>query len=203
MDVFSVDIQKIRESIEQRSAWKSHGYKPWSEDRRVAASIASKCKRAGLIVPTLKVDHKKQRAIINAAIAAGGVWDDSEFGVIYSGLKKKKIKVIKIREPKIVLSYPYIIKPRDEHAELLTVNKLVPPMPGREDICQEIMLALWERKITMDQLRANLADVRSFVRSFKRANYEVGGYAVSLDQPMESGQSWHDVLPDPATLDYH
>lgn len=103
----------------------------------------------------------------------------------------------RIREPRVVMSYPFVGKPRDEHAELLAVNKLVPQMPGREDICQEIMLALWEKKISLDDLKANRADIRGFVRRFTKDNYEVGGYAISLDAPMHTGQSWHDVLAAP------
>lgn len=118
----------------------------------------------------------------------------------------KRATRLELRKPKIVaakaplLAYPYIAVKRDEHADLLAVNSLVPAsMPGREDVCQEIMLALWERRITLDQLKANRADLRAFVRSFTRDNYEAGGYAISLDVPMRSGQSWHDVLADPAT----
>jgi hypothetical protein len=101
-----------------------------------------------------------------------------------------------------LLSYPYIAVKRDEHADLLAVNALVPAwMPGREDVCQEIMLALWEKQITLEQLKANRVDLRSFVRSFTKANYEAGGFAISLDQPMYDGRSWHDVLADPHTTE--
>lgn len=102
---------------------------------------------------------------------------------------------------RIQLAYPYIIRARDEHADLLAVNSIVPAyMPGREDVCQEVMLALWEKRITLDQLRANSKNLRPFIRQFSAANYENGGYALSLDQPMYDGRSWHDVLADPNTL---
>lgn len=107
-------------------------------------------------------------------------------------------RVAKLTVPRFALSYPFIIRKRDEHADLLAVNSLVPHgLPGREDVCQEIMLALWEGKITLDQLKANRSNVRSFVRAFTVENYEGGGYAMSLDQPMADGRSWHDVLPAP------
>lgn len=86
---------------------------------------------------------------------------------------------------RIQLAYPYIIKKRDGHADLLAVNNIVPHgMPGREDVCQEIMLAMWEGRITVEQLRANAANLRAFIRAFKAANYEASGYATSLDAPV-------------------
>lgn len=116
-------------------------------------------------------------------------------------LEVRKVKIIERREKsarRVVLGYPYVAVKRDEHTELMMVNSLVPPgLPGREDVCQEIMLALWEGRITLEQLKANRANIRPFVRSFTRDNYESGGYAVSLDQPMHDGRSWHDVLAAP------
>lgn len=112
------------------------------------------------------------------------------------------IRTRKAPRPLIVatpaLAYPFIVRRRDEHADLMAVNGLVPRgLPGREDVCQEIMLALWEGKITLDQLKANRSNVRAFVRTFTTENYEGGGYAMSLDQPMHDGRSWHDILPAP------
>ena len=97
--------------------------------------------------------------------------------------------------PTPIVAYPFIRKAKDEHADLLFVNSIVPTsMPGREDVCQEILLALFEQRITLNELKANRANLRSFVASFRRDNYESGGYAVSLDQPMYDGRSWHDTL---------
>lgn len=96
-----------------------------------------------------------------------------------------------------LLAYPFVAKARDEHAELLLVNSLVPRgMPGREDVVQAILLALWERQTTIEQLKA--AGIAPFLRQFRRDNYESGGYAVSLDVPRLGGGSWHDVLPGSA-----
>lgn len=92
--------------------------------------------------------------------------------------RRKKIA----RDHRSRLSYPFIIKKRDEHADLLAVNALVPyGIPGREDVCQEIMLAMWEGRITVDQLRSARSNVRAFVRSFQKSNFEASGYARSLD----------------------
>lgn len=92
-----------------------------------------------------------------------------------------------------LMAYPFIRTQRDEHAELLFVNSLVPQgMPGRDDVVQTIMLALWERQTTVDALKAG--GVSSFIRAFRRENYESGGYAISIDVPRSGGGSWHDVL---------
>jgi hypothetical protein len=100
-----------------------------------------------------------------------------------------------IRATQIQLAYPFIIKARGDAADLLEVNSLVPDyLLGREDVCQEIMLALYEGTVTIDELRKNKGHLRAFIRSFKRDNLEEGGYAISLDQPMRDGRSWHDVL---------
>ena len=104
-------------------------------------------------------------------------------------------KVVKLKAPpRIALAYPFVVKRRNEHADLLAVNALVPrSMPGREDVRQEVMLALWEGTVTLEQLRAPGA-LRAFTSAFRRRNDEDSGYAVSLDMPMRAGCSWHDVL---------
>lgn len=106
----------------------------------------------------------------------------------WAALIAPKRKLLVRAEPKIALAYPFIIKKRDEHADLLAVNSLVPRwLPGREDVCQEIMLALWEGKITVDQLRANKDNLRGFIRDFTKANYEAGGHSISLHAPRGDG----------------
>lgn len=125
-------------------------------------------------------------------------WRDDGSIPIYRAPRKPRLpRIYKPVERRINLVYPYVAKPRDEHADLLAVNALIPQMPGREDICQEIMLALWEGRITLDQIKTNRTNLRPFIRSFTKENYESGGYAISLDVPMHSGQSWHDVLVAP------
>lgn len=110
---------------------------------------------------------------------------------------------IRMRKPKIErlapLQYPYIRHVRGEHAELLHVNSLVPrSMPDelRADVCQEIMLAIWEGRITIDELQSNPKALRSFTAQARTNNFECGGYAISLDVPMRDGRSWYDILPN-------
>ena len=99
--------------------------------------------------------------------------------------------------PTVKLDYPFITEVRGEHTDLLQVNALVPhglPSHIRGDVCQEIMLAIWEKTVTIEELRADKALVRKFISGARRANYEGSGYALSLDQPMRDGRSWYDVL---------
>ena len=98
-----------------------------------------------------------------------------------------------------LLQYPYIVNVRGEHQELLAVNALVPrglPDFVRADVCQEIMLALWQKKITLEELRLDKSLMRGFMSGHRKANLEAGGYVLSLDQPMQDGRSWYDILPD-------
>lgn len=111
----------------------------------------------------------------------------------------------KPRAPKAApLQYPFIVNVRGEHADLLAVNSLVSrdlPDHIRADVCQEIMLAIWQKQVTLDELRCDRRLVQSFVRGFRKANLEGGGFAMSLDVPMHDGRSWYDVLPDPSTVE--
>jgi hypothetical protein len=96
----------------------------------------------------------------------------------------------------VQLSYPYINQAREEHQVLLAVNSLVPRgLVGREDVCQEIYLALLEQRVSLDELSRNPSAIRSFIRRFNQAAFEQSGYALSLDIPMRNGQNWHDILP--------
>lgn len=73
--------------------------------------------------------------------------------------------------PRIVLAYPYIAKARPENAELLRANDLVPksfPEWIRADICQSVMLAVYEGQVTLEQLELRQKDVRWFISKFYR-----------------------------------
>lgn len=67
------------------------------------------------------------------------------------------------------LAFPYIAKARPEHADLLRVNTLVPrsfPEWQRADICQSIMLALFEGKTTLGELEAHKDKPRYFIKEY-------------------------------------
>lgn len=128
-------------------------------------------------------------------------WRASDTGLKLPPEWREAIKPRRVATPKRVdLQYPYIQSVRGEHAQLLAVNALVPrglPDHMRGDICQEIMLALWQGETTLDELKHDKSAVNRFIREFRKANLEGGGYVLSLDTPMADGRSWYDVLPAP------
>lgn len=186
----------------------------WTTETRAIASERSRnhwraLVAAGVVAPKIDpaIYRAQQKAEVrwNRTLIESLIYGEAYAAGDYSKLenvwrpKPKPIKVKKhkvfVSRAKIVLSYPYLPKKREEHADLLAVNALVPRgMPGREDVCQEIMLAIWEGRTTLVELRQNRMNVRGFMARFRADNLEVGGYAISLDQPMHDGRSWHDVL---------
>lgn len=97
---------------------------------------------------------------------------------------KPKKRVIKFKEPKVKLAYPYIQKPRPEHADLMAINALVPggmPEHMRADICQEIMVAIMEGRTSIEDLKARKDNRQYFIKKFWRDNYEDGGMAISFN----------------------
>lgn len=91
------------------------------------------------------------------------------------------------REPRVSLQYPFIVKPDDRHADLIAVNRIVSKqIPGREDVVQDIMLALWESRTSLDELKNDPKAVRSFVKAFRKTSFERGGFAESMDVTLHS-----------------
>lgn len=90
--------------------------------------------------------------------------------------------------PVLNLEYPYVVKPTKEHDDLLAVNRMVSrAMPGREDVVQDVMLALWETRTSLTELRADPRALQAFVRSFRKASFERSGYGVeSMDVTIHS-----------------
>jgi len=66
--------------------------------------------------------------------------------------------------------YPFIAKATDENAEVMAVSALVPrgiPSHIRADICQEILLAIYEGKTSLDILKQHNS-VRWYISKFFR-----------------------------------
>lgn len=104
-----------------------------------------------------------------------------------------------------LLAYPYIARRRDEHADILAINDLVPrafPDQMRADICQEAMLAVLEGKTTIAELRANRASSRWFMKKFWRDNFEDGGFAVPLDA-LADDRTGYEIASAIAAKDWH
>lgn len=99
--------------------------------------------------------------------------------------------VPKLRQPRdAILAYPFIKKPRDEHADLLAVNALIPksiPDHMRADMCQEIMLAIYEGRVTLADLKARKGTESYYIKKFYHDNYEAGGHAISFQ---ETDEDW-------------
>lgn len=93
------------------------------------------------------------------------------------------------------VNYPYVREVAPHTAELLAVNALVPRwIPGREDVCQNIMLAIFEGRTTVAELKRKRAALSAFCRAHIRESFEAEGYAVSLDAPRKDGRSMHDLI---------
>jgi hypothetical protein len=81
---------------------------------------------------------------------------------------------------------------RDEHADLLAVNAIIPKGIAenmRADMCQEIMLAILEERTTLEALRAKSANAAYFIKKFYHDNYEAGGHAISFQDTDEDWDS--------------
>lgn len=110
----------------------------------------------------------------------------------WSRLIRPKYKP-KLRTPKpAALEYPYIIKPRNEHADLMVVNAIVPkgiPDNMRADMCQEILLAILEGRTSLEMLKARGGNASFFIKKFYHDNYEAGGHAISFNATNEEWNS--------------
>ncbi len=111
----------------------------------------------------------------------------------------------RVQRAEIVLNYPYIIRARPEHAEILEVNCLIPTTitgDRRADICQEILLALIEGRVTMQQLRIRRDDTVFFIRKFWRDNFEQSGNAVSFDRG-DDERTYDEIASSIAAKEWH
>ena len=168
----------------------------WRRDEEVA--LAALCDKQAAIEKAAASLGRSPSSLAHRASDTGLIlpreWRDL--------ITKKRASIIPV--PRQNLQYPYLVETRGEHADLLAVNAMVPrglPDHLRADVCQEIMLALWERSISISELKANRLLVQKFVGHARKSNYEMGGYAMSLDAPMRDGRSWYDVIPDHGALE--
>jgi hypothetical protein len=109
--------------------------------------------------------------------------------------RPKKPPLLKPQE--LQLSYPYIRKPRDEHALLLGVNAIIPKTllaAMRADICQDVILAILEGEISLEGLRREPKSARWFINNFWTKNHEASGHASSLDEFGKNGQNNQDAF---------
>jgi hypothetical protein len=87
--------------------------------------------------------------------------------------------ITKPRKPKLIvkpraplLAFPFISSVKPSNADLMRVNALIPhawPEWKRADICQAIMLALYEGHITLTEFEANRANLKWFATQYARS----------------------------------
>lgn len=73
--------------------------------------------------------------------------------------------------PRIRYSYPYAPRATPSNADLLRINDLVPrafPEHMRADICQSVMLALYEGEVTLAEVEANSNRMSWFVKRWRK-----------------------------------
>lgn len=107
---------------------------------------------------------------------------------------------------RVALAYPYIMKSRPEHADLLALNDLVPrayPDQMRADICQEMMLAVLEGTVTIDEIKANREKSAWFLKKFYMANHEQAGHAISLTGHEDEDRNYDEIASSIAAQDWH
>lgn len=132
-------------------------------------------------------------------------WKAHELRIGLPPLWRQLIRTVKPKaNPRIDLQYPYIIRPDERHSDIIAVNRLVSSMiPGRDDVCQDILLALWESKASLAELRNDPSAVRAFVKAFRKTSFEQSGYAESMDVTVfEDGRSKYEDARYGADTDF-
>lgn len=136
-------------------------------------------------------------------------WQARELGLTLPG-QWAKIIAPKNKRPRIErtspLAYPYIVKPRPEHADLLAINAIIPksiPDDMRADMCQEIMVALLEGRTTIDVLKSRDKSAAYFMRKFYKDNYEDSGRALSFSPIDDDKRSYDEIASAIAAKEWH
>lgn len=100
----------------------------------------------------------------------------------------------KPRLVRVNLAYPYVMTRRDQNADILAVNDLVPkalPEWARADICQNIMLAVLEGETTIDELRARRDKAVYFVGKFLKQQRD--WRLISLEGVADDDRNYYDI----------
>lgn len=189
-------------------------YRPWSAARRAAASTAAKMRLSGIIVPKvdLRAERLETKARLDAALRSE-VWTPAASQAAWDAYRAKRLLIAKQKleakkrsaAPLVALAYPYITKARDDHADILAINDIVPKFIAgdiRGDICQEIMLAVLEGRTTIDELRSRRDNATFFIKKFYHDNYEQAGRAVSFDR-REDERTYDEIASSIAAKEWH
>lgn len=126
----------------------------------------------------------------------------------WQALLPKPKYVPRPRESAVQLTFPFIIKVRrDEHADLIAVNALVPksyPDDMRADVCQELLLSLYAGKISIETRQGPSGPqiVCEFAARWRKENLENGGYGVLSLNPYDDERSYDEVASSIAARDW-
>lgn len=103
--------------------------------------------------------------------------------------------------PRVALSYPFVTKRRDENADLLRVNELVPkslPEWIRADVCQNVLLAIYEGTTSLEEIEANRSKVRWFIAKFYKE--QMPYQEISLEGThYDDNRSYDEIAADAKT----
>ena len=92
-----------------------------------------------------------------------------ELGISLPAEWSRLLRPGKLRQNEPLLCYPYVKTVKPDNADLLRANDLVPkrlPALMRADVCQSMMLALYEGTVTLEELEANKSSVQWFIKQF-------------------------------------
>lgn len=125
----------------------------------------------------------------------------------WSAYLPKPKYVARPRERRVLLNYPFFIQvDKDKDADLVAVHKLVPksiPDHMRGDICQDILLAVYEGKVNLATLQRRPDLVKQFVSRWRKENLERGGYGMmSIDPYGDDKRSWEEQVAAKADWDH-
>jgi hypothetical protein len=172
----------------------------WSEADKVRLQVLAK---AG-INPVLAADTlgREEKTIAYKARDLG-VYIPPEWSVY---LPKPKY-VPHPLERRVLLNYPFAVKATAENEEVLAVNKLVPKAWSdemRADVCQELMLHIYQGKITFETLHGPRGPelVRQYGRHWRNENMERGGYGMMRVHDLDDDRSYEDIAAAQCMKDY-
>ncbi len=128
------------------------------------------------------------------------VWRASDMGLLLAPNWRSFIYVrrqSKPREVRQVLQYPYVMgKAKNDHAFLLAVNAVVPQgLPGdlRNDVCQDMLLAIIEGDLSMDDVKTEMG---AYLKA-ARKRYSMPWGTVNIDAPLwDDGRSLSEVISE-------
>lgn len=139
-----------------------HDYSRWKPEEESAMRTLMEANATAEQVASIL--HRPVTKVVNRALERG-LKPPKEWRMLLPYYKGPVVPFVPL------MQFPYIKTARPENADLLRVNKLVPHAFGedmRADIIQEVMLALFEGTVTMDDLERNRDKLSFFIKKFRK-----------------------------------